>query len=40
MEVDKVNNHYKSDWDVEMIVKLSREAEGNCDVIFFDYCLG
>ena len=33
-EVDKINNHYKSDHDLEVIVKLSWGPEGHCDVIF------
>ena len=39
MEDDKVNNHYKSDRDVEVIVKLNRGPEGHCDVVFFYYGL-
>ena len=35
MEVDKVNNHYKSDRDVEVIEELSKTPEGHYDVIFF-----
>ena len=35
MEVDKINNHYKSDDDVEVLVKHSWRPEGHCDVIFW-----
>ena len=33
MEVDNINNHYKSDHDLEVIVKLNWGPEGHCDVI-------
>ena len=33
--IDKINNHYKSDHDLEMIVKVNWGLEGHCDVIFW-----